>query len=141
MDLAACREKFNDPDLQKIWALCMYHPHKDKIREKALSYGKDPCVHAFAAREAGAYLGLVILREGNEGDWEILGIAVLPAYRKQGIATALLDYARRSLPVQRLAAETDDDAVGFYRRYGFAVRSLGERYPGTVRYLCIYPRI
>lgn len=35
-------------------------------------------------------------------------------------------------------AETDNDAVGFYRSYGFEVTSLGEKYPGVERFLCKY---
>ncbi|PTX64852.1 hypothetical protein C8P63_10170 [Melghirimyces profundicolus] len=32
--------------------------------------------------------------------------------------------------MREVTAETDRDAVGFYRRLGFEIRSLGERYPG-----------
>lgn len=35
-----------------------------------------------------------------------------------------------------LVAETDADAVGFYRHSGFEVMSLGEKYPGTERFSC-----
>jgi hypothetical protein len=33
-------------------------------------------------------------------------------------------------------AETDADAVGFYRRCGLAVTSLGERFAGIERFRC-----
>lgn len=32
--------------------------------------------------------------------------------------------------------ETDNDAVDFYRKYGFEITSLGEKYPGVERFLC-----
>ncbi|NYE04281.1 ribosomal protein S18 acetylase RimI-like enzyme [Bacillus niacini] len=35
-------------------------------------------------------------------------------------------------------AETDSDAVEFYRKYGFKITSLGEKYPGVERLLCEY---
>lgn len=37
-----------------------------------------------------------------------------------------------------IVAETDDEAVDFYRRYGFFITSLGEKYPGVERFLCQY---
>lgn len=35
-----------------------------------------------------------------------------------------------------LIAETDRDAVEFYRKYGFEIHSLGEKYPGVDRFHC-----
>lgn len=35
-----------------------------------------------------------------------------------------------------LEAETDDEAVEFYKRIGFQVRTLGEKYPGVERFHC-----
>lgn len=44
--------------------------------------------------------------------------------------------SKRRLAKGELRAETDGDAVGFYRACGFSVVSLDEKYPGCVRYLC-----
>lgn len=57
--------------------------------------------------------------------------------RGRGLARRLLAaVARLGSPV---VAETDDDAVGFYRRLGFRVATAPEdpRWPGTVRYRCV----
>lgn len=35
-----------------------------------------------------------------------------------------------------LEAETDDEAVEFYKKIGFQVKSLGEKYPGVERFYC-----
>ncbi|EOR21192.1 N-acetyltransferase GCN5 [Niallia nealsonii AAU1] len=37
-----------------------------------------------------------------------------------------------------ISAETDNDAVGFYRKNGFKITSLGEKYPIVEWFLCIY---
>ncbi len=37
-------------------------------------------------------------------------------------------------------AETDDNAKDLHRKRGFAVRSLGEKYPGAIRYVCTYTK-
>ena len=39
-----------------------------------------------------------------------------------------------------LMAETDQEAVEFYRNTGFVVYSLGELYPGVERFRCVLVR-
>jgi hypothetical protein len=39
--------------------------------------------------------------------------------------------------ITHLEATTDSDAVGFYRRSGFKIESLGEQYPGVERFRCV----
>lgn len=38
--------------------------------------------------------------------------------------------------IVRIKAETDKDAVGSYRKNGFSITSLGEKYPGVERFDC-----
>jgi ribosomal protein S18 acetylase RimI-like enzyme len=35
-------------------------------------------------------------------------------------------------------AETDEEAVEFYRNIGFSIQSLGEKYPGVDRFKCTF---
>jgi ribosomal protein S18 acetylase RimI-like enzyme len=46
----------------------------------------------------------------------------------------LVDLERR---LGTLEAETDSEALAFYRRIGFRVESLGEKYPGVERFRCV----
>jgi hypothetical protein len=43
--------------------------------------------------------------------------------------------------LKELVAETDQDAVKFYRRWGFQIQSLGEKYPNTERFQCTWRRL
>ncbi|WP_067652152.1 GNAT family N-acetyltransferase [Nocardia harenae] len=70
----------------------------------------------------------------HPGYLELLHLATAPGHRHRGLAAALLTDLRRRFPELPVRAETDSDAVGFYRRLGFAVTSLGERYPGVERF-------
>ena len=56
----------------------------------------------------------------------------------RGDGTALIDALRWAVPGREIIAVTDDDAVGFYRNYGFAVRPAPQdsRWPGRPRYIC-----
>ncbi|WP_312502363.1 GNAT family N-acetyltransferase, partial [Bacillus luti] len=67
----------------------------------------------------------------------ICHIAVAPQYRHKGIALRMI---RKIIVMHQLTyieAETDKEAVEFYKKIGFQVKSLGEKYPGIERFhLC-----
>lgn len=68
---------------------------------------------------------------------EILHIAVDEHKRKRGIGRRMIDELLAvGNHLTELTAETDHDAVEFYRRYGFNIQSLGEKYPGVERFYC-----
>lgn len=66
---------------------------------------------------------------------EVLHLGTAPAHTRQGHARALLLAVAGSLQVSELTAETDDDALEFYRRAGFTVTAVEAR-DGRARYLC-----
>lgn len=63
-------------------------------------------------------------------------LAVDAMHRDRGLARNLIGEIAAQFPGSRLVAETDLDAVDFYRRCGFEIESLGERYPGVERFRC-----
>jgi ribosomal protein S18 acetylase RimI-like enzyme len=71
-------------------------------------------------------------------DVVIGSVAVAVDRRRQGIGKLLFDAILTRYPGGRIRAETDREAVGFYHSLGFRIRSLGELYPGVVRYECTY---
>lgn len=66
----------------------------------------------------------------------INSIAVAPSYRKRGLARALIDSLAERMGAARVVAETDDDAVGFYRSCGFTVEDAAPKF-GHRRYWCV----
>ena len=50
----------------------------------------------------------------------------------------MIDKLIQIYSVKLVSAETDKDAVNFYKRYGFSIISLGEKYPGVERFYCEY---
>jgi ribosomal protein S18 acetylase RimI-like enzyme len=67
---------------------------------------------------------------------EITSLAVLPDWRRRGVGKALVFGACTHLGLRVVEAQTDADAVDFYRSAGFAVESLGEKYLGVERFRC-----
>ena len=66
----------------------------------------------------------------------INSIAVSPGWRNRGLARALIDSLAERLGADRIVAETDDDAVGFYRSCGFTVEDTVPKF-GRRRYWCV----
>lgn len=64
-------------------------------------------------------------------------IAVVPEARRSGVGRTMLRWLREVDGLRALRAETDDDAVGFYRRCGFsAERVTHPRFPAARRWAC-----
>ncbi|MGE7881959.1 GNAT family N-acetyltransferase [Bacillus sp. NPDC094077] len=66
----------------------------------------------------------------------ICHIAVMPKYRHQGIALQMIKEVVRMHQLTYVEAETDGEAVEFYKKSGFEIKSLGEKYPGIERFHC-----
>ena len=84
----------------------------------------------------GTPIACIGLERRSRDEAAVTALAVLPDWRRQGFARALVFGACEQLGLRAVEAETDADAVGFYRATGFTVESLGERYPGVERFRC-----
>nr|WP_301173380.1 GNAT family N-acetyltransferase [Brevibacillus nitrificans] len=60
------------------------------------------------------------------------------ANREHGYGSQLIDLLIQKYKRKMIAAETDQEAVGFYRKYGFQIKSLGEKYTGVEQFHCVY---
>lgn len=68
----------------------------------------------------------------------IESISVDPGHQRSGVGRFLIQGYLGVFKDSTLEAETDGEAVGFYHRLGFRIRSLGEKHPGVTRFLCTY---
>ncbi len=116
-----------------IWPPTPEHA-TDVLRETYGGSGAD----LYLLVENGDPVGLIGVRGTAPGAAVITHIAVTPDRRLCGIGRRIVEAVRRQASLRILIAETDRDAVDFYRRCGFMVESLGERYPGVERFLCTY---
>ncbi|MCC2327967.1 GNAT family N-acetyltransferase [Bacillus wiedmannii] len=83
--------------------------------------------------EEEACIGIEIIGANKA---RICHIAVVPQFRHKGIALQMIKEVLRMHQLTYLEAETDDEAVEFYKKIGFQVKSLGEKYPGIERFHC-----
>ncbi|MBA3330846.1 MAG: GNAT family N-acetyltransferase [Actinobacteria bacterium] len=113
----------------------------------ACAHGSAPSVDRAAARyrtgewvligweEGGALVACAGVERGASGDIAMRSVAVVPERRGQGSGRALVDAVAGAATARRLVAETDEDAVGFYRNCGFSVERIEPR-AGRARFRC-----
>lgn len=136
MTIKEIKDHLHDRSVLAVLSHSQYKPTSRKMKQLADRYEADADISAFACYDNGIARGVIVLKRLAPGEFEIMSIAVDPDDRNRGIASKLIAHASGLLGCRVLKAETDDDAIGFYRSYGFATESLGEKYPGTIRYLC-----
>lgn len=114
------KESLFDPEVLTLLATSIYNPTPERLKHRAEEYAADSNVNAYACKNNGKYIGIVVFVTENYTA-EILDIAVRAEYRKHGIGRKLIDFIFNQFPVDTIIAETDGEAIGFYKKCGFAL--------------------
>ena len=126
-----CTEEIYD-----IYSACMFEPTFDKFKIKAGQMQNDSSVSVYGYFSNEKIIGVISTQETDK-TVEIIGIAVDTKKRRSGIGTKLIDYVKdkSSKPI---IAETDSDAVVFYKKYGFNIKEVIVSKSNTCysRYVC-----
>ena len=120
-----------------VYKDCMYKPTFEKYCNIMGELVSNALVRIFLCEASDDIVGMLVMKkEANKA--EIVGVAVSEEYRHQGIAKQILRHAIAEDGLQAVFAQTDDDAVGFYRKCGFEVEEEVIEYPDgvCVRYNC-----
>lgn len=67
----------------------------------------------------------------------IRSLVVAEHHRLTGAGRKVVEAALAKIDTPWVEAETDSEAVGFYRSLGFTATNLGEKYPGVERFRCV----
>ena len=122
--------------VRELLASTMGNPTPEQLDQVCTHYRTNPSYHLLGYQRKGVIIGCIGLQLSFPGSAIIRAIAVAPSARGQGIGSRLLRQSIETFSLTHLVAETDRDAVGFYRTHVFTISSLGEKYPGTERFLC-----
>ena len=123
-----------DYEILALMEPSVYGPTPERLKCRAEKYSADKNIFVYACKNSEKYIGIVVFVTEN-GTAEILDIAVKPEYRKHGIGRKLIDFIFNRFPVDTIIAETDDEAVEFYKRCGFNVIGFGMKC-NNKRYIC-----
>ena len=108
-------------------------PSETSLKKAVLFYERNK--GSLYRYEEKACIGIEIIGANKA---RICHIAVVPQYRHKGIALQMIKEVVRMHQLTYIEAETDDEAVEFYKKIGFQVKSLGEKYPGVERFCCYF---
>jgi len=125
-------------EVQELLSEFEYPPEvRERKTDKIVSeYRQKPQQLHLGAEVQGELVGLIGLALDPPGTAVIRHIVVCRDHRRSGIGRAMIEAVRRKYSLQHICAETDRDAVAVYRKCGFEIRGLGEKYPGTERFWC-----
>jgi ribosomal protein S18 acetylase RimI-like enzyme len=133
--------KLDEPGVRELLAISVGFPTPEKMERVCSEYrSSTDRVLLGVVDEGGRLAGCIGLILGSGGSAVVKNISVRPDRRRKGVGRALLSEVIARFGIQALTAETDANAVEFYRRCGFSVESLGELYPGTERFRCTLSR-
>ncbi|WP_019587020.1 GNAT family N-acetyltransferase [Deinococcus apachensis] len=125
------------PEVEALLTRAMF-PDPERLRRKLERYRAEPERRIFVWMADGRPVSAAgILQHGEEV--EILHLGTAPGEERRGHARALLHAIEAHLKITRLLAETDDEAVGFYRRAGFQVTPAPPK-GGSSRYRAVLTR-
>ncbi|GGH27813.1 GNAT family N-acetyltransferase [Paenibacillus segetis] len=130
----------NRDEVRHLLATCMW-PDEERVRRELERYRTDSSKNLLGKLENNELVGLIgVQRSEEEIEVILLHIAVNEAYWGKGIGKEMIHEYIAANEIKRMEAETDQDAVDFYRQIGFEICSLGEKYPGRERFRCILER-
>lgn len=137
------RDKLVSREVFEIYSACMYIPTWEKYCERANEFISDSLVSILGFSDENNIIGVIVIKQEETLKAEIKGIAVNPLYRKQGIAKQLVWHAFENLQLSALFAETDNDAIGFYRNCGFQIDSFVKQFDDGdfQRYKCVLQKL
>lgn len=123
-----------------IRELMAYATSASKIDEEYKRYKQFDNRELYGYEQNGKFIGCIGIELTAKNGCEIKHIAVSPFERGHGIGKRMIDGICTQHSLSMISAETDGDAVDFYKSIGFTITSLGEKYPGVERFWCEYLR-
>ena len=122
----------------EIYKHCMFMPTEEKFNNKVALFLNDNSVKIFACFEQDKILGVMVVSFIEQQKIEIIGIAVDLSARGKGVGSYIINQVINNYGLLSVYAETDNDAVEFYRNNGFNIVEFSETYGNetVIRYKC-----
>lgn len=135
MNIIDIKSSICENRIYELLAPSIYNPTQERLLNRAKKYQEDKNTNIYAYKDNDEYKGIVVFIIAKNSA-TILDIAVKPNYQGQGIGSKLIDFIFNSFNVNNITAETDDDAIGFYKKYGFTIADTKVEFE-TKRYTCV----
>lgn len=135
MNIIDIKSAICEKQIYELLAPSVFNPTQERLLNRARKYRKKENTFVYGFKHNGEYKGIIVLEFSNNSAI-ILDIAVKPEHRGQGIGSKLIDFIFDRFNAKNVTAETDDDAIEFYKKYGFIVTDTKVEFD-TKRYACV----
>lgn len=123
LELIELTNKLEFGNTYDIYKYCMFMPTKEKFQKKTDQFATDDSIKIFACFHQGKVAGIIVVSFTGQHKIEIVGIAVDVPFRNKGIGSYMINCLIDDYSVKSIFAETDKDAVEFYKKNSFASHS------------------
>ncbi|WP_145410521.1 GNAT family N-acetyltransferase [Paenibacillus xylanexedens] len=130
------KSRIQEPEVQELLAYSVF-PEPEHLKQAIQQYTESDELQLEGYEGEGQLIGLLGYIHTGADEITIKHIAVLPENRFKNYGRGMIAQLLEKHNPDRLIAETDQEAVEFYRNCGFIVYSLGELYPGVERFRCV----
>lgn len=134
--LVSIKDRINDVIVEELIGYSTL-PEEAHIQAALAMYKNNDSTELLGFEDEGQLVALIgIEQDGSKV--MIKHLAVLPENREKGYGRGIISEMISRYQPETVIAETDEEAVDFYRNVGFVVYSLGEQYPGIERFRCVF---
>lgn len=130
------KSRIQEPEVQELLSYSVF-PDPEQVGHALQQYVNKDELLLDGYEDEGQLVGLVGYEKTGKSEITIHHIAVLPENRFKNYGRGMIAQLLEKYNPDKLIAETDQEAVEFYRNTGFVVYSLGELYPGVERFRCV----
>lgn len=131
------KKDIDRPEIKDLINYCIF-PDPENLIKVVNEYKNCLELQMFGIESENEIVGIIGYLYVENDVIQIKHMSVRPDCRGAGFGRGLILELLSSENPKKLLVETDDEAVDFFRRIGFEINSLGEKYPGVERYLCSY---
>lgn len=131
------KDQLDNPAVLQIMAYSEYEESLERAARRAQTYRENKYQQFYGWVENGSIFGVCGFTV-HPDMVEITNISVVEQERKHGYGSAMIA-AIRIKHGMAITAETDDDAVGFYRKCGFETTAFQKH--GVRRWNCVLPAL
>jgi len=132
-EIIKVKEGTNFLNIYELLEDCIYEPNEEKVKNILLKHQNGE-ITLFGYYLDDKIIGIIGV-QNNSNNIQVSNFAIHPEYRGKKIGSELMDYIMKLN--KTIILETDDDAVVFYRKYGFICEEFNDEKKGK-RYSCKY---
>lgn len=134
--LIAIKEMLDQEEIQELIGYSVF-PDEEKINQAIELYEKsDHLIMGYSVNNE--IIGVIGYEKQPNESIKLNHISIQPESRDMGYGRLMISELIDLIKPNKIIAETDEESVDFYRKIGFEIISLGEKYPGVERYKCTF---